>query len=389
MESIRIGFVGLGIMGRAMAQNLLKAGFQVTVYNRSKPPVDLLVSAGAASASSSKEVAARSDVVITMVTDSEAVRDVVLGPGGAIEGAHEGLIIIDMSTISPRVTRAVAESLAAKGVSMLDAPVSGGDKGAREGTLTIMVGGEEAAFQRCLPVFQAMGKKVVHMGGPGAGQLAKLSNQILIAGTMAGLCECLLFAKKAGLDLDKLIDSLSAGAASSWALVNLGPKVARRDFAPGFKVRLIRKDLDYVVSTAQDLHVAVPTATLIRELYGLLEEKALGMKGLRRSWLPWSSVLRIPESPVARVGSSYLLSVGSSSNGSPMVRCYERQKTRVGPPWVVLPFLSRLLAAGRSYLWRKWTDGRTSTPPHISSATPAQDRTPCAEESTDPKVEIP
>src|SRR5271169_5740976 len=171
MKNPRIGFIGLGIMGRPMAQNLLKAGFQLLVYNRSKPPVDLLVSAGAASAPSPKAVAERSDLVITMVTDSEAVKEVVLGPGGVIEGAHGGLVLIDMSTISPSVTRSVSGSLAAKGVRMLDAPVSGGDSGAREGTLTIMVGGEVAVFEECLPVLQVLGKRVTHFGGAGSGQL--------------------------------------------------------------------------------------------------------------------------------------------------------------------------------------------------------------------------
>jgi 3-hydroxyisobutyrate dehydrogenase len=279
MENLRIGFIGLGIMGSPMAQNLLKAGFQLTVYSRSKPPVDLLVSIGAKSAPSPKAVAERSDLVITMVTDSEAVRDVVLGPGGMIEGAHEGLVLIDMSTISPSVTRSVSASLAAKGVSMLDAPVSGGDTGAREGTLTIMVGGDVAVFEACLPVLQELGKKVVHMGGTGAGQLTKLANQILVACNMVGVSECLNFAKKAGLDMGKLIDSLSAGAASSWSLVNLGPRIAKRDFAPGFKIKLLQKDLRYVLSSANDLNAPLPATALVHQLYKMLEEKGLGDVG--------------------------------------------------------------------------------------------------------------
>ncbi len=279
MKNPRIGFIGLGIMGRPMAQNLLKAGFELTVYNRSKPPVDLLVSAGAAAAASPKTVAERSDVVITMVTDSEAVNDVVFGQGGVIEGARDGLVLIDMSTISPSVTRSVSASLAERGVSMLDAPVSGGDTGAREGTLTIMVGGSAPVFEACLPVLQVLGKKVVHMGGTGAGQLTKLANQILVACNMIGVCECLNFAKKAGLDAGKVIDSLSAGAASSWSLVNLGPRVAKRDFAPGFKVKLLQKDLRYVLSTANDLNAPLPATALVHQLYKMLEEKGLGDVG--------------------------------------------------------------------------------------------------------------
>jgi 3-hydroxyisobutyrate dehydrogenase len=279
MKNPRIGFIGLGIMGKPMAQNLLKAGFQLTVYNRTQAPVALLVLAGAASAQSPKAVAERSDVVITMVTDSEAVNAVVLGEGGVIEGAHDGLVLIDMSTISPSVTRSISASLAGKGVSMLDAPVSGGDTGAREGTLTIMVGGPAQAFEACLPVFQVLGKKVVHMGGTGAGQLTKLANQILVACNMIGVCECLNFAKKAGLDVGKLIDSLSAGAASSWSLVNLGPRLAKRDFAPGFKVKLLQKDLRYVLSTANDLNAPLPATALVHQLYKMLEELGLGDVG--------------------------------------------------------------------------------------------------------------
>ncbi len=279
MKNPRIGFIGLGIMGRSMALNLLKAGFQVAVYNRSKPPMDLLVSKGASASSSPKAVAERSDVVITMVTDSEAVRDVVLGKGGVIDGAREGLVLIDMSTISPSTARSVSEALAAKGTRMLDAPVSGGDTGAREGTLTIMVGGDPAVFEDCLPVLQLMGKKVVHMGGTGAGQLTKLANQILVACNMIGVSECLNFAKKSELDVGKLIDSLSSGAASSWALVNLGPRMARRDFAPGFKVKLLQKDLRYVLAAADEVDAALPATALVHQLYEQLEEKGLGEVG--------------------------------------------------------------------------------------------------------------
>jgi len=279
MKNPRIGFIGLGIMGRPMAQNLLKAGFQLTVYSRTKPPVELLVSSGAASAPSPKAVAERSDIVICMVTDSEAVKQVVLGGGGVIEGAHRGLVLIDMSTISPSVTRSVSATLAARRVRMLDAPVSGGDSGAREGTLTIMVGGDAAVFEECLPVLHVLGKKVVHMGVTGAGQLTKLANQILVACNMVGVCECLNFARRAGLDAGKLIDSLSAGAASSWSLVNLGPKIARRDFAPGFKVKLLQKDLRYVLETAEELDAPLPATALVHGLYTQLEEKGLGEVG--------------------------------------------------------------------------------------------------------------
>jgi len=279
MKTLRIGFIGLGIMVRPMALNLLKAGFELTVYNRSKPPVDALLAAGASSADSPKAVAERSDVVITMVTDSEAVTQVVLGDGGVAQGAHPGLTLIDMSTISPAVAKSLSASLRTKGVAMLDAPVSGGDKGAREATLTIMVGGPPAEFSRCLPVLQALGKKVVLMGEAGAGQFTKLANQILVACNMVGVSECINYAKKAGLDPDLVIDSLSAGAASSWSLINLGPKEAARDFAPGFKVKLLQKDLRYLLTSASDLDAPLPATALVHQLYRHLEENGMGDLG--------------------------------------------------------------------------------------------------------------
>jgi len=275
----RIGFIGLGIMGKPMSQNLLKAGYEVTVYNRSRPAMDVLAAAGAKTAGSPKEVAQKSDVVITIVTDTPDVQQVMLGPGGVIEGARKGLKVIDMSTISPNATRKMSAELAKAGVTLLDAPVSGGDKGAREATLTIMVGGPEDAFQECLPILQAMGKKVVRMGDSGAGQLTKLANQILVVGNMIGVCECMVFAKKAGLDQKKVIDSLSAGAASSWSLVNLGPKAVDGDFAPGFKVKLLQKDLKLVLASANEMGVGLPGSSLGHQLYNALEAAGGGEDG--------------------------------------------------------------------------------------------------------------
>ena len=275
----RVGFIGLGIMGKPMSQNLLKAGYPVTVYNRSRPAVDALVSSGAVAASSPREVAEKSDVVITIVTDTPDVQHVILGENGVLKGARKGLVVIDMSTISPKVTRAISAELAKAGAQMLDAPVSGGDKGAREGTLTIMVGGPEDAYNECLPIFQAMGKKVARMGESGAGQLTKLANQILVVGNMIGVCECLVFAKKAGLDQKKVIDSLSAGAASSWSLINLGPRAVDRDFAPGFKIKLLQKDLKLVLASANELNVSLPGSSMGHQLYNALEAAGRGEDG--------------------------------------------------------------------------------------------------------------
>jgi 3-hydroxyisobutyrate dehydrogenase len=275
----RIGFVGLGIMGRPMSQNLLKAGYEVTVYNRSRGAMDALAAAGAKTAPSPKEVAMNSDVVITIVTDTPDVQQVILGPNGILEGARKGLIVIDMSTISPKVTRMISAELSKVGATLLDAPVSGGDKGAREATLTIMVGGPEEAYNECLPILQAMGKKVARMGESGAGQLTKLANQILVVGNIIGVCECLVFAKKAGLDQKKVIDSLSAGAASSWSLINLGPKAVDGDFAPGFKVKLLQKDLKLVLASANELNVSLPGSSLGHQLYNALEAAGRGEDG--------------------------------------------------------------------------------------------------------------
>jgi 3-hydroxyisobutyrate dehydrogenase len=241
--------------------------------------VELLASQGATAAASPKEVGAKSDVVITIVTDSPDVEQVVLGPNGVIEGLRPGGIVIDMSTISPVVTRRISGELSRRGVLMLDAPVSGGDKGAREGTLTIMVGGPKDAYELCLPIFQALGKKITHMGESGAGQLTKLTNQILVAVNMVAVCEALVFARRAGLNIDAVIDSLSAGAASSWSLVNLGPKATKGDFAPGFKVRLLQKDLRYALSTAEELKLALPATSLVHQFYNSIEAEGLGEEG--------------------------------------------------------------------------------------------------------------
>jgi 2-hydroxy-3-oxopropionate reductase len=278
-EMVRVGFIGLGIMGRPMSQNLLKAGYDLTVYNRSKGPAEQLASLGARVAESPREAVEGAEVVITMVTDTPDVEEVILGRNGVIEGARKGLTVIDMSTVSPKATRRIAEELAKAGIDMLDAPVSGGDKGAREGTLTIMVGGPTEAFERCLPILQTMGKKVVHMGGHGAGQLTKLANQILVACNMMAVCECLVYAKKAGLDQKRVIDSLSAGAASSWSLVNLGPKAIDGDFAPGFKVKLLQKDLKLVLASAHELKLALPNTSLVHQLYNSLESAGRGEEG--------------------------------------------------------------------------------------------------------------
>jgi 2-hydroxy-3-oxopropionate reductase len=279
----RIGFIGLGIMGKPMSENLMKAGYELTVYNRSsRPSLSQLALLGAKTGASPRQVAQNSDVVIIMVTDTPDVEQVVLGREGVIEGVRRGMTVIDMSTISPSVTKMIAGRLSGVGVSMLDAPVSGGEKGAKEGTLAIMVGGPQEAYDDCLPLFQAMGKKVTRMGENGAGQLTKLANQILVACSMLAVSECMVFAKKAGLDQNKVIEALSAGAASSWTLSNLAPRAVDRDFAPGFKVKLLQKDLRLLMSAADDLKVSLPNTSLAHQLYNTLEADGRSEDGTQR-----------------------------------------------------------------------------------------------------------
>jgi 3-hydroxyisobutyrate dehydrogenase len=276
-----IGFIGLGIMGRPMARNLLKAGFSLTVWNRSRPGIDELVAEGAAEASGPREVAERSDVVITMVSDSPDVEQVALGPGGIIEGARPGLVMVDMSTISPDVTRRIAARLAEKGVEMLDAPVSGGDKGAIAGTLSIMVGGSEATLERCRPVLEAMGQTITYCGPSGAGQTVKLCNQIVGGLNNLAMCEALVFAAKAGVNLRTMIEAVSGGACTSWAIQNLAPKVVERDFAPGFKVAHQQKDLRLALDEADDRSLPLPGTSLVHQLFAAVEADGLGGEGIQ------------------------------------------------------------------------------------------------------------
>ena len=275
----RIGFIGLGIMGRPMCKNLINAGYSLAVWNRSKPGLDIVVGYGATAANSPREVAEKSDVVITMVVESSDVRQVLLGPNGVIEGVRPGMTVIDMSTISPKVTREIAKQLAEKAVRMLDAPVSGGDTGAKAGTLSIMVGGPEEAFKECLPIFEAMGKNIIHIGPNGAGQTVKLCNQIGCVLNILGVSEALVLAAKSGVDLKKMHQAVSAGAAGSWMMTNLPPKIMERNFEPGFMVKHQQKDLRLVMEAAQDLGISLPGASLVHQLFHSVEADGNAEKG--------------------------------------------------------------------------------------------------------------
>jgi 2-hydroxy-3-oxopropionate reductase len=271
-----IGFIGLGIMGRPMAQNLLKAGYPLVVHSRSRGPVDEIVRAGAKVGSSPRDVAAQSDVLITMLPNSPDVELVALGRDGIIEGARPGLLFVDMSTISPIVSKKVGEALAAKSVRMLDAPVSGGEKGAIDGALSIMVGGDKAVFDAVLPIFQAMGKTITHLGPLGFGGFTKLANQIIVAVNLTALAEALTLAKKAGLDRDLTLTALAGGLAGSKCLDQKKPNYLADTYNPGFKIDLHFKDLGLIMESARALGVPLPTTAVVQELFSALRVKGRG-----------------------------------------------------------------------------------------------------------------
>jgi 2-hydroxy-3-oxopropionate reductase len=272
----KIGFVGTGIMGKPMVKNLLKAGYPVRCYDIVPEPLKELATTGAALAASNKEVAEQSEVVITMLPNSPHVEQAVLGPKGILEGARSGLLLLDMSTISPIVSQKVAAEVAKKGVKMLDAPVSGGEKGAIEGTLSIMVGGERGVFDKVLPIFQAMGKTITYIGPIGSGGFVKLANQIIVAINLTAIAEALVLGTKAGIDLELMINALSGGLAGSKCLEQKRNNYLQHAFQPGFKIDLHSKDLNLIMESAEKLGVPLPTTALVRELFSALRVKGRG-----------------------------------------------------------------------------------------------------------------
>jgi 2-hydroxy-3-oxopropionate reductase len=271
-----IGFIGLGIMGRPMARNLIKAGYPLVVHSRSRGPVEEIVKAGATAAASAKDVAGQCDVLITMLPNSPDVEQVALGPNGIIEGARRGLVFADMSTISPIVTQKIGKALEPKGVAMLDAPVSGGEKGAIDGALSIMVGGDKAVFERVLPIFQAMGKTISLLGPLGFGGFTKLANQIIVAVNLTALAEALTLGKKAGLDRELLLTALAGGLAGSKCLDQKKPNYLANTYNPGFKVDLHYKDLGLIMESARALGVPLPATAVVQELFNALRVKGRG-----------------------------------------------------------------------------------------------------------------
>ena len=273
---LKVGYIGLGLMGKSIARNILKAGFPLFVHNRSRAAVHELVAEGAAAASSPSEVASQADVVFTNLPDSPDVEKVVLGKNGIIEGARAGLIYVDNSTIKPASARMIAGKLLENNVIALDAPVSGGDIGARNGALTIMVGGDASALERVRPVLLAMGKTVTHVGDAGAGQVAKAANQIMVAAQMVAMGELLVFARKAGVDPKKVVDAIKGGAAQCWTLDVKPPRLFDGNRNPGFKAHMQLKDLKIVLDTAREYNVPVSSTSENTKLFQQMIDAGMG-----------------------------------------------------------------------------------------------------------------
>ena len=269
----KIGFIGIGVMGAPMAGHLLKAGYSVAVYARRKEAADALVSQGAEFCSSIAQCARGRDAVITMVGFPKDVEEVYFGEQGIVQNASTGTILIDMTTTSPRLSLRIAQAAAKKGLCALDAPVSGGDVGARQATLSIMVGGDPAVYQACLPLFQAMGKQVVYEGPAGSGQHTKMANQIALGGAIAGVCEALAYGKRAGLDLPTMLQSISAGAAGSWQMSNMAPRMLVSDFAPGFFIKHYIKDMDIALQEAEGFGLHMQVLEEVRKMYVALAQE--------------------------------------------------------------------------------------------------------------------
>ena len=273
---LKVGYIGLGLMGKPIARNILRAGYPLVVHNRSQGSVNELVKEGAVPAENPAQVARQVDVIFTNLPDSPDVEEVALGKDGVIEGAHKGLIFVDNSTIKPATARIIADKLGKVGVACLDAPVSGGDIGAQKGTLAIMVGGPKSAVEKILPIFESMGKTITHVGGSGAGQIAKAANQIMVAAQMVAMGELLILAQKAGADPAKVIDAIQGGAAQCWALDNKPQRLFDGIREPGFKAYMQSKDLNIVMDTAREYGVPLPLTAITTQLFSAMLEVGMG-----------------------------------------------------------------------------------------------------------------
>jgi 3-hydroxyisobutyrate dehydrogenase len=279
MSTTRIGWVGTGVMGLSMCGHLLAKGHPTTIFSRTKSRAQSLLDKGAAWVESPAAVAERSDVVFTIVGLPSDVRSVYLDDGGILKTARRGTIAVDMTTTPPSLSREIYDAAKVKGVSVIDAPVSGGDVGARNATLSIMIGGDKDVVDRVMPLFEAMGKNIVYQGGPGNGQHTKMCNQIVLAGTIIGVCESLLYGYKAGLNLETMLGAISKGAAQCWILDNLAPKMVKRNFDPGFFVEHFEKDLAIALDECRSMGVAMPGLALVRQFYVALKSQGHGRLG--------------------------------------------------------------------------------------------------------------
>lgn len=275
----RVGWIGTGVMGSSMVGHLMAAGYSATVYTRTNEKAQPLIAKGAAWAASPKELAAQSDVIFSIVGFPSDVREVLLGEQGALAGAHAGATLVDMTTSEPSLANEVYVAAKARGVHSVDAPVSGGDIGAKNAALSIMIGGDKETVDALLPLFQAMGKTIVHQGGPGAGQHTKMVNQILISTGMIGVCEALLYGYKAGLDLPTVLQSVGSGAAGSWSLTNLGPRMMNNNFDPGFFVEHFIKDMGIALAESKRMGLSLPGLALAEQLYLSVKAKGWGRNG--------------------------------------------------------------------------------------------------------------
>jgi 3-hydroxyisobutyrate dehydrogenase len=278
-ETTRIGWIGTGVMGLSMCGHLQAKGYPTTIYSRTKSRAQSLVDKGAKWVDTPGAVAAASDVIFTIVGLPSDVREVYFGDKGILSAVKNGAITVDMTTTEPSLAREIYDSAKAKGVSAIDAPVSGGDVGAKAATLSIMVGGDKDAVEKVMPLFQAMGKNIVHQGGAGTGQHTKMCNQIVLSGTIIGVCESLLYGYKAGLDLDTMLSSVSKGAAQCWILDNLAPKMVKRNFDPGFFVEHFEKDLGIVLDESKRMGISMPGLALVRQFYVALKAQGHGRLG--------------------------------------------------------------------------------------------------------------
>jgi 3-hydroxyisobutyrate dehydrogenase len=278
-QDTRIGWIGTGVMGQSMCGHVLDAGYNVTVFNRTKSKAQPLVDRGAAWVDSPRAAAEASDIVFTMVGFPPDVREVYFSDRGILGGVRRGATLVDMTTTEPTLAREIAEAAQAKGVQAIDAPVSGGDVGARNKTLSIMIGGDAGAVAAVEPILQLLGKNIVHQGGPGAGQHTKMCNQIVIAGTMIGVCESLLYGYKAGLNLETMLGSIRSGAAGCWTLENLAPRILTRNFEPGFIVEHFIKDMGIALDEAKRMNLSLPGLALVHQLYLAVQAQGFGRKG--------------------------------------------------------------------------------------------------------------